>query len=194
MGQIVLVLGGVRSGKSAYAQELAQQIGGQQVLFVATAEAGDAEMARRIAAHRQSRPAQWRTLEACRDVGPAITTQVGDAKVVVVDCLTLLVSNVLLSLGDTPESCAAENAVQAEIQALVRACQACQARCIVVSNEVGLGLVPDYPLGRLYRDLLGQSNQVLAAHAQAVYFMVAGLSIELKALALPRDAGTAPRG
>jgi len=194
MGQLVLVLGGVRSGKSAYAQELAQQIGGQQVLFVATAEAGDAEMARRIAAHRQSRPAPWRTLEACRDVGPAIATQVGDAKVVVVDCLTLLVSNVILSLGDTPESRAAENAVQAEIQALVQACQACPARCIVVSNEVGLGLVPDYPLGRLYRDLLGQTNQVLAAHAQAVYLMVAGLPIELKALALSRDAGTTHNG
>jgi adenosylcobinamide kinase/adenosylcobinamide-phosphate guanylyltransferase len=114
--------------------------------------------------------------------------------VVVVDCLTLLVSNVMLGLGETPESSAAEDAVQAEIQALVRACQACTACCIVVSNEVGLGLVPDNPLGRLYRDLLGQANQALAAHAQAVYLMVAGLPVELKALALPRNAGAAHSG
>jgi adenosylcobinamide kinase/adenosylcobinamide-phosphate guanylyltransferase len=194
MGQVILVLGGVRSGKSAYAQELAQQMGGQQVLFVATAEAGDAEMTRRITAHRQSRPARWRTLETCQEVGPAIATHVGDARVVVVDCLTLLVSNVMLGLGETPESSAAEDAVQAEIQALVRACQACTACCIVVSNEVGLGLVPDNPLGRLYRDLLGQANQALAAHAQAVYLMVAGLPVELKALALPRSAGAAHSG
>lgn len=186
MGQLILILGGVRSGKSAYAQELAQQLGAHRVLFVATAEAGDAEMARRIAAHRQARPVTWRTLEVPREVGKAIEASVGDARVVLIDCLTLLVSNVILTLGETPEPRQAERAVQAEVQALWRACQASQATFIVVSNEVGLGLVPDNPLGRLYRDLLGQANQPLAGYAQAVYWMIAGLAVELKALALPR--------
>jgi adenosylcobinamide kinase/adenosylcobinamide-phosphate guanylyltransferase len=186
MGQLILVLGGVRSGKSAYAQELAQQLDAHRVLFVATAEAGDAEMARRIAAHQQSRPAAWRTLEVPRKIGKAIEANVGDARVVLIDCLTLLVSNVILNLGETPASDQAEGAVQAEVQAIWRACQASQATIIVVSNEVGLGLVPDNPLGRLYRDLLGQANQSLARHAQAVYWMMAGLAVELKALALPR--------
>jgi adenosylcobinamide kinase/adenosylcobinamide-phosphate guanylyltransferase len=182
MGQLILILGGVRSGKSAYAQELAQHQGAHCVLFVATAEAGDAEMARRITAHRQSRPATWRTLEAPREVAKAIEDSLGDARVVLIDCLTLLVSNVILALGETPDPSQAEHAVQAEVQALWQTCQARPATFIVVSNEVGLGLVPDNPLGRLYRDLLGQANQVLAVHAQAVYWMVAGLAVELKAM------------
>jgi adenosylcobinamide kinase / adenosylcobinamide-phosphate guanylyltransferase len=189
MGQLILILGGVRSGKSAYAQELAQHQGAHRVLFVATAEAGDAEMARRIATHRQSRPATWHTLEIPREVGKAIEESLGDARVVLVDCLTLLVSNVILALGETPDPSQAEHAVQAEVQALWRACQARQATFIVVSNEVGLGLVPDNPLGRLYRDLLGQANQTLAVHAQAVYWMVAGLAVELKAIQGRRPLG-----
>jgi adenosylcobinamide kinase/adenosylcobinamide-phosphate guanylyltransferase len=155
------------------------------VLFVATAEAGDADMAQRIARHRQERPAAWRTLETPRQVGHAIALHVHDATVVLVDCLTLLVSNTLLHCGESPDPGAAEAAVQAEISALVQVCQTNTAIYIVVSNEVGLGLVPDNPLGRLYRDLLGRANQSLAARAEAVYFMVAGLPVDVKALASP---------
>jgi adenosylcobinamide kinase/adenosylcobinamide-phosphate guanylyltransferase len=186
MGQLILVLGGVRSGKSDYAEELAQSLGQAQVLFVATAEAGDAEMARRIAAHQQSRPASWRTLEAPRHIGEAIQSHVGEAKVVLVDCITLLVSNTLLALGDDPDITQTEQAVQDEIQALLQTCQSSPVTCIAVSNEVGLGVVPEHRLGRLYRDLLGKANQSLAAQAGEVYLMVAGLAIELKALAAPR--------
>jgi adenosylcobinamide kinase/adenosylcobinamide-phosphate guanylyltransferase len=103
--------------------------------------------------------------------------------VILVDCLTLLVSNTLLHCGASPDAAAAEAAVQEEVAALVEACQTTVATCIVVSNEVGLGLVPDNPLGRLYRDLLGRANQALAARAEAVYFMVAGLPVDVKALA-----------
>lgn len=183
MGQLILILGGARSGKSAYAQRLAEARGGDQVLFVATAEAGDADMAARIARHRQERPATWRTLETPRQVGPAITTHVGAARVVVVDCLTLLVSNTLFACGDPPELALVDAAVQAEVAALVQASQASPATWIIVSNEVGLGLVPDNALGRLYRDVLGRANQALAAQAQAVYFLVAGLPVDVKALA-----------
>jgi adenosylcobinamide kinase/adenosylcobinamide-phosphate guanylyltransferase len=184
MGRLILILGGARSGKSAYAQRLAQELGAEKVLFVATAEAGDEEMAQRIARHRQARPATWRTVEAPRHVGEVVRASLGNATVVLVDCLTLLVSNAILALGIAPNLTWAEAVVQEEIKALLQGCQASTATYIVVSNEVGLGLVPDTPLGRVYRDLLGQANQALAAQAQAVYLMVAGLAVDCKALAL----------
>jgi adenosylcobinamide kinase/adenosylcobinamide-phosphate guanylyltransferase len=183
MGRLILVLGGARSGKSDYAQALAQTIGGNHVLFVATAEARDEEMDQRIAAHRQSRPAAWQTLEAPLNVGAAIHQRDSDAAVVLVDCLTLLVSNTLLTLAEAPNPVRAERAVQEEVKALLQACTTGTATFIMVSNEVGLGLVPDNALGRLYRDLLGKANQTLAAHADSVYLMVAGLAVDLKVLA-----------
>ena len=182
MGRLLLVLGGARSGKSAYAQQVAQELGGSRVLFVATAQAWDEEMTQRIAQHRQERPTAWRTLEAPHNVGQTIALELGEATVVLVDCLTLLVSNTILRLSESPDPTAAAAAVQAEIAALLQTCQRSAATYIVVSNEVGLGLVPDNPLGRLYRDLLGRANQTLAAQAEAVYFMVAGLPVEVKAL------------
>src|SRR4029453_17702479 len=183
MGRLLLILGGARSGKSAYAQRLAQELGGDHVLFVATAEAWDQDMAQRIARHRQERPAPWRTLKTPRQVGQAIALHLHDTAVILVDCLTLLVSNTLLHCGASPDPATAEAAVQEEVTALVQTCQTSAATCIVGSNEVGLGLVPDNPLGRLYRDLLGRANQTIAAQAEAVYFMVAGLPVDVKALA-----------
>ena len=183
MGQLILVLGGARSGKSAYAQRLAQALGGEQVLFVATAEAGDEEMARRIARHQQARPLAWRTVEAPRRVAETLRTSQSTGRVVLLDCLSLLVSNVLMPLGDPPDLEAAEGAMYEEVERLLRLSQASPATWIVVSNEVGLGLVPETPLGRVYRDLLGQANQALAAQAQAVYLLVAGLAVEVKGLA-----------
>jgi adenosyl cobinamide kinase/adenosyl cobinamide phosphate guanylyltransferase len=160
-------------------------LGGDDVLFVATAEAWDEDMAQRISRHQQERPAAWRTVETPRQVGQAIALHLHDTPVVLVDCLTLLVSNTLLHSGEFPEPAAAEAAVQEEIAALVQTCQTSAATYIVVSNEVGLGLVPDNALGRLYRDLLGKANQALAAQAEAVYFMIAGLPVDVKALASP---------
>ncbi len=184
MGPLILILGGARSGKSAYAQRLAQELGGERVMFVATAEAGDQDMAQRIAKHRQSRPAAWRTVEAPSRVGEAVRTTLSDTAVVLVDCLTLLVSNTIVPLGMPPDLAEAHTAVQREVEALLQTQQTSTATFIVVSNEVGLGLVPDTPLGRIYRDLLGLANQTLAAHAQAVYLLVAGLAVDVKALAL----------
>src|SRR5262245_18865514 len=146
MGRLFLGLGGARSGKSAYAQRLAQKLGGDHVLFVATAEALDEDMAQRIARHRQERPAAWRTLETPRQVGHAIALHVHGSAVVLVDCLTLLVSNTLLHCGASPDPTAAEAAIQEEVAALLQTLHASAATAIVVSNEVGLGLVPDNPL------------------------------------------------
>ena len=180
MGALILILGGARSGKSDYAERLAAARGGE-VLFVATATAGDEEMARRIAAHRAARPAAWRTLEAPHEVAAAVAASRDAAPTVVLDCVTLLVSNLLLA----HEAAGAEEVgrrLDAEIEALLRRIATDAATWIVVSNEVGMGLVPPYPLGRQYRDLLGRVNARLAAVAERAYLLVAGLPLDLKRL------------
>jgi len=182
MAELILILGGARSGKTTFAQRLAQELAGDSVLFVATAEGRDEEMERRIAAHRRSRPATWRTVEAPQRVGEAIAAQRRGERIVLVDCLTLLVSNTILALGEEPDTSAAEAAVRAETDALLQAYRRGDATVIIVSNEVGLGLVPPYPLGRVYRDLLGMANQALAAQADRVYMLFAGIPVDLRAL------------
>ena len=178
--QLILILGGARSGKSTHAEKLALELGGRDVLYVATAQAFDDEMRARIAAHRAERPAGWRTLEAPSLIAAPLAEAVGPARVVLLDCLTLLASNAMLALGDEPTARPAEAAVDAEVSALLSAYHAGSATWIVVSNEVGLGLVPPYPLGRAYRDALGRANQRLAAAADRVLFMVAGLPLTVK--------------
>jgi adenosylcobinamide kinase/adenosylcobinamide-phosphate guanylyltransferase len=175
-GEIILVLGGARSGKSRFAQEMADGLSGR-VLFVATAEAGDEEMRVRIENHKRSRPADWRTLEAPTKVGAALAAQLGDAEVVIIDCLTLLVSNLMIGAGDEGQQAAR---VAAEVEGLLDCLEQHEVTTIIVSNEVGLGLVPDNSLGRSYRDLLGRANQTLAQRADTVYFMVAGIPLVVK--------------
>ena len=141
-GKLTLILGGARSGKSAYAQRLAQDLGGENVLFVATSQALDEEMESRIQKHRRERPAAWPTLEAPREVGQAILQWPGSADVVLVDCLTVLVSNLLLEHEDDPFARDVEAQIDAEVESLLACVQQRDARFIVVSNEVGMGLVP----------------------------------------------------
>jgi len=192
VGCLILILGGARSGKSSYAEKLAAQLG-DRVLYVATAQALDEEMRARVAAHRQVRPANWQTVEAPTGVGEAIRAAlaVGPVHAVLLDCLTLLVSNVVLqgtsedNLDNVDEATAWQR-VKFELDGILNACRAGDAPWIVVSNEVGWGLVPPYPLGRVYRDLLGRANQRLAAQADQVYLMIAGLPVEVKALTCSR--------
>ncbi len=176
---VILILGGARSGKSDYAQRLAGETG-RPVLYVATATAGDEEMAERIARHRAARPAHWRTVEAPVGVGRALAEVLEDGEVVLLDCLTLLVANLLMELGESADADVLEGRVTAELEDLLTVCAAHRADLIVVSNEVGMGLVPPYPMGRVYRDVLGQANQWLAARADRVIFMVAGLPMVVK--------------
>jgi len=164
-----LITGGARSGKSTYAERLAVS-SGRPVLFVATAEARDEDMRRRIQAHKASRPAEWRTIEEPLSVAVAIRAQGNGAPVVLLDCVTLLVSN-LLQAG---------RPVQPEIDALVQWRTQSGARLIAVTNEVGLGVVPDNVLARQYLDALGLANQALAAAADEVILMVAGLAVAIK--------------
>lgn len=172
----ILILGGARSGKSRFAQSLAAGLGGR-VLFVATAEAKDDDMGRRIAAHRQSRPESWRTIEAPLGISEPISKQAGESDVVIIDCITMLVSNIMLK---TCCQASAEEAVSAEIGALIECMNELPPVFILVSNEVGMGLVPDNELGRLYRDCLGRTNQILAQRADEVYFLAAGIPVRLK--------------
>lgn len=180
-----LVLGGVRSGKSDLAQKLALHAGGN-VLFVATAAPGDEEMRARIAAHRARRPPHWRTLEEPLHVADALEREAAGADVVVLDCVTLWVSNLMAAAtpagSDQPAASAAEHAVAAALGALHDWYRGASASLIAVSNEVGMGLVPPYPSGRLYRDLLGMANQRLATVATQVYVTFAGVPVEVKAL------------
>jgi adenosylcobinamide kinase/adenosylcobinamide-phosphate guanylyltransferase len=136
-------------------------------------------MKARIQAHRLSRPAGWLTLETPQQVAAALAELADRPDALLLDCLSLLVSNILLSLETDPVA-TIEAAVQVEIELLLAAQQALAVPLIIVSNEVGLGLVPPYPLGRIYRDLLGRANQHLAAVANRVIFMVAGLPLMVK--------------
>ena len=185
-GTLTLILGGVRSGKSRFGQELAHQLGGDNVLFVATAESRDAEMARRIDKHRQTRPIAWQTLERPLKTGIAIAAYDALQTVVLVDCLTLLVSNVLLAneaeLNSLDGIAAIENRMLAEVDDLIRVAENHETHLIVVSGEVGMGLVPETALGRLFRDMLGWSNQRIAARATSTYIMFAGLPINASSL------------
>lgn len=175
----ILILGGARSGKSQFAQNLAGKLS-KRVLFVATAEAGDEEMHSRIEGHKKSRPRTWQTLEAPARVGEKIPEQIGDADVVIIDCITMLVSNLLVGEGDDNYKEEQVTQVTIEIEQLIECIDKIEATFIIVSNEVGSGLVPENRLGRFYRDLLGRTNQLLARRADKVYFVVAGIPVEVK--------------
>jgi len=164
------VLGGARSGKSAFAERLAHECG-EPVLYVATATAGDQEMAERIARHRAQRAVSWRTLEVPTGLAEHVGREPGDAATVLVEDLTLLLANLMAE----DEASAEANAI-ADVNALLRIRQ----HVVLVSNEVGMGIVPPYPLGRVFRDALGRLNQSAAAACEAVYLLVAGLPLQLK--------------
>jgi adenosylcobinamide kinase/adenosylcobinamide-phosphate guanylyltransferase len=175
----ILILGGARSGKSRLAVELARKRGGD-VLFIATAEARDGEMRQRIAAHRRNRPTGWKTLEATTHIGVQVTHHIGKAQAVIIDCITLLVNNVFELYDKKANPSRLEKAVEAEIQELLDCITRSEALFIIVSNEVGLGIIPADSASRLYRDLLGRANQALAARADEVCLLVAGIPVAIK--------------
>ena len=175
---LTFILGGARSGKSDFAQALVDQTGGK-VLFVATAAALDEEMQTRIAAHRSHRPAHWTTLEAPHQVGEALRAA-PPSEWILLDCMTLLVSNLLVGLPEPIIETDYYAAVEKELNGLLDAISKSPSRWVIVSNEVGLGLVPVYPMGRFFRDALGRVNQRLAQVADTVYFMVSGLPMLVK--------------
>jgi adenosylcobinamide kinase/adenosylcobinamide-phosphate guanylyltransferase len=171
-GSVTLVLGGVRSGKSRYAQQLAEQ--SQRVVFVATAKITDDEMQRKIERHQEDRPKDWVTVEEPLELPTVLAQHEGACEVIVVDCLTIFAANLLAAEGEDLEG------IERRVQALCDALRTISCRVVLVSNEVGSGVVPAYPLGRRYRDLLGEINQRVARVADDVVLMVAGLPLALK--------------
>ena len=174
--RLTLILGGARAGKSSYAQRLAAD--GGQVLFLATAEAEDQEMEERISSHRERRPADWDTLEEPIDLVAGLTPLLPSYDTVLLDCLTLWVSNLLLR---GPDIASARKDILPGARRLLDLYREGDASWIIVSNEVGLGVVPPTELGRIYADELGRVNQLVAAEADDVYFMAAGLPLRMKA-------------
>jgi adenosylcobinamide kinase / adenosylcobinamide-phosphate guanylyltransferase len=168
-----LILGGARSGKSAYAQKLAETHGAQR-LYLATATAGDEEMAARIARHRRDREG-WTTLEEPVEIAAALATHAQGDRTVVVDCLTLWLSNLMLAGRDPGPA----------VAALADTIRRLAGPAILVSNEVGMGLVPDHKLGRDFRDWQGRANREIGAACDAVIFVAAGLPLQLKPATTP---------
>ena len=178
------ITGGARSGKSRHAAQLAADRAdhGGQVAFIATAQIGDDEMATRIRRHREERPANWMTMEEPRDVAEATRRAVATGySVVLVDCLTLLISN---RLCEPPEetmlSDEREVTILEEARGLALFARGAPATVLVVSNEVGMGIVPENPLARRFRDIAGRANQILADAAQEVTFCVSGIPLRVK--------------
>jgi len=168
LASVTLVLGGARSGKSAYAEALVEAVG--RGLYLATAEGGDAEMAERIRRHRQRRGQSWVTVEEPLDLAGALKRHAAPDRPILVDCLTLWLSNVMAA-GRDPEG---------EAVALADGISTLVGPVVLVSNEVGLGLVPETPLGRAFRDHAGRLNQTIARKADRVVFIAAGLPLILK--------------
>ena len=178
---MIFVTGGARSGKSVFAEQLALKDGGG-VTYIATAAAGDAEMEARIAEHRRRRPASWTTVEAGVDLPGAIETALGGGGAVLVDCLTVYLSNLLMAREEPGLMAASSQDLQEQVGRLADVCRERpeSERLIVVSNEVGMGIVPDTHLGRIFRDVAGRANQRLAAVAKEVFLCVSGIPIRIK--------------
>lgn len=205
MSKVILVLGGARSGKSRYAVELARQFN-QKTVFIATYQPDldkdkkcsdgtvivspsiehnneivkqdnvnvkDEEMRQRIEEHRKNRPQEWLTVEEGKNIETVISNLKGLSNIVIIDCLTLLVSNLILT--ETPAEM-----LKHKIKDIIRAVVEVDVTAIIVSNEVGGGVVPDTPLGREFRDVAGWANQIIAEKADEVYLMVAGIPLKIK--------------
>lgn len=188
MAKITFVLGGARSGKSAFAEELAKKY--NDVVYIATAEAKDDEMRERVRIHRARRPFNWKTIESPYYVDRVVSGLNGKAGLVLIDCITLYITNMLLT-GEITNSTGCSDMkmvdvqlrqkyIMAEIDKLGQVCGESRSDVIIISNEVGLGIVPDNALSREFRDIAGCANQTLAGEADEVYFMVAGIAQRIK--------------
>lgn len=171
-GSVTLVLGGARSGKSRYAQQLAEQ--SQRVVFVATAKASDDEMHAKIERHKEDRPTDWLTIEEPLELPKVLAEHAANCDVMVVDCLTIFVANLMEAAGGDG------TVIDSKIEALCETLRIVQCTVVLVSNEVGSGIHPMSPLGRAYQNLLGEVNQKIARTADDVILMVAGLPLALK--------------
>jgi adenosylcobinamide kinase/adenosylcobinamide-phosphate guanylyltransferase len=173
VNKIIFVIGGCRSGKSNYAMQTAEEIATEQKIYIATCVPQDDEMKRRVARHQKERSQNWVTVEAPLDLPGAILQNSRRANVILVDCLTLWMSNLLIETGD-------ENKIEETISQLTNALEKAKCPIILVSNEVGTGIVPENALARQFRDITGWLNQAVAKYANKVVWMVAGIPVTVK--------------
>lgn len=187
MSKIIYVTGGARSGKSTFAEKQAM-LHHPQVTYIATSIAFDDEMKSRIMKHRQQRPSVWKTIEAYKNMEKIIKEIDNDTKAILLDCLTIMASNLILEedidwddngiVDNRIDSI--ENKVMQEVDGMLRAIRDKNICAILVSNELGMGLVPPYKLGRIFRDIAGRMNQLVAREADEAFFLVSGIPIKLK--------------
>jgi adenosylcobinamide kinase/adenosylcobinamide-phosphate guanylyltransferase len=170
MGRLIFITGGARSGKSTFAQKLANNLS-KRVTYIATAGARDKEMELRIKIHRKNRPFHWRTVEKEKNITEVLSRVAEKNEVILLDCLTLLISNLLLS---------SKKDVLKEIRRLLSKIKEIKGTILIVSNEVGMGIVPDNRLARSFRDIAGRANQMVAQAADEVYLVVSGISMKMK--------------
>jgi adenosylcobinamide kinase/adenosylcobinamide-phosphate guanylyltransferase len=171
--EIVFVIGGCRSGKSTYAMQTAERVPAEQKIFIATCVPQDDEMKRRVARHQKERSQNWVTVEAPLNLPEAIRQNSRSGDVILVDCLTLWVSNLLMETGD-------ESKIEETISQFINAIEKAAGPIVLVSNEVGTGIVPENALARQYRDIIGRVNQDVAKTAGRVIWMVAGIPVTVK--------------
>lgn len=185
MGKLILVTGGARSGKSSYAESLLKDFE-EDILYVATSIPFDEEMKLRVQKHKEQRPASWVTFEGYRNFDETLTDVLRGKKGMLLDCITNMVTNLMLEKCEDEDNITKEEIikteeyVQKEIDKLINVVQNSPQTFIAVTNEVGMGLVPEYPLGRLFRDMAGRANQTLAKEAEEVYFCVSGIAMRIK--------------
>jgi adenosylcobinamide kinase/adenosylcobinamide-phosphate guanylyltransferase len=178
-GKLIFITGGARSGKSSFAEKIAAKTS-KKVAFIATGQPLDEEMTFRIKQHREKRLNTWKTYEEPIEVRELVS-HLGLAKeVILIDCLTLLTSNLLLRKEDKVEDPRWQEEILVEIEKIAEVSYQVSAQVIIVSNEVGMGLVPDNPLGRVYRDILGKANGIIADKADEVFMIVSGIPLKIK--------------
>ena len=170
MGKLIFITGGARSGKSTFAQKLANKLS-KKVTYIATAQARDKEMELRIKIHRKNRPSHWKTVEREKNVTEVLSRIAEKNEVILLDCLTLLISNLLLS---------GEKKILKKIKQLVNEVKKAKVTVLIVSNEVGMGIVSDNKLARRFRDMAGRANQIVAQAADEVYLVVSGIPVKVK--------------
>jgi adenosylcobinamide kinase/adenosylcobinamide-phosphate guanylyltransferase len=170
MGRLIFITGGARSGKSAFAQKLANRLS-KKVTYIATAQARDKEMELKIKFHRKNRPPHWKTIEREKGIAEILPQVAKKSKVILLDCLTILISNLLLN---------GRKNILKEIRQLVNKTKKIEATVLIVSNEVGMSIVPDNKLARRFRDIAGRANQIVAQVADEVYLVIAGIPVKLE--------------
>ncbi|MFH1823739.1 MAG: bifunctional adenosylcobinamide kinase/adenosylcobinamide-phosphate guanylyltransferase [Candidatus Firestonebacteria bacterium] len=170
--KFILITGGARSGKTSFSEKLAQKLG-KEFVYIATTIPLDKEMKDRVKKHKENRSKIWKVIEEPLNVISVFKKENKKGKVILLDCLTLLLNNWMMKKYN-------ENSIEDKIKEMAKSCKNCESSVIIISNEVGLGIVPRNKLARLFRDRQGKSNQILAKYADEVYFMAAGLPMRLK--------------